>query len=303
MLISLHLLAAQLPRPRDRPPIVCPPAAWQLGTEIQRFCPTEKVRRYHGPNRSLDQITSGRADHPWRHAARRRTVRGRALGLLVADEAQHVKNPRSGRCQAFLTILARSRVALTGTPVENNLSSSGRFWTGPLRPAGSLGAFREVGRPDRVEGVIGHPSAQSLGPAVPAQATEVRSGHRAELPPKTITDQPVELTPNRSKLMKLRSGEHAADPVPPRDQPPRHGAEAAHFAEADHNHPAQFSGRGTAGRAIRQSSNCSTNCSTPSLSGTARCWSSPSTWRWPVCCHATSKSAESARCCSTAVPR
>lgn len=53
--------------------------------------------------------------------------------MVVADEAQHVKNPYSATAKALRTIPAPARVALTGTPVENNLSELWALldWTTP----------------------------------------------------------------------------------------------------------------------------------------------------------------------------
>ena len=74
-------------------------------------------------------------------------------GLVVADEAQHVKNAAllapPGRCARSRR---RRRVALTGTPVENNLTELWAIldWATP----GLLGSAQRlpqgVGRADRV---------------------------------------------------------------------------------------------------------------------------------------------------------
>ena len=76
------------------------------------------------------------------HAAPRR---GRRWDLVVADEAQHVKNPAPrprGRCGRSR---AAARVALTGTPVENNLTELWAIldWATPGL-LGSRNAFRKV---------------------------------------------------------------------------------------------------------------------------------------------------------------
>src|SRR3546814_8714779 len=42
--------------------------------------------------------------------------------LVVADEAQHIKSPASSTAKALRTIEAHARIALSGTPVENNLT-------------------------------------------------------------------------------------------------------------------------------------------------------------------------------------
>ncbi len=56
--------------------------------------------------------------------------------MVVADEAQHVKNPYSATAKALRTIPSPARVALTGTPVENNLSELWALldWTTPGLP-------------------------------------------------------------------------------------------------------------------------------------------------------------------------
>jgi SNF2 family DNA or RNA helicase len=205
MLISLHLLRRTNPQTAGPTLVVCPASLlgnWER--EIHRFAPGETVRRYHGPNRNLDQVTGGfvlttygtmRLDAelfeavPW--------------GLLVADEAQHVKNPRSAAAKALRTIPARSRVALTGTPVENNLSELWAIldWTTPGL-LGSLGSFRKKWA-DPIE-LEGSKSATRLLNRLvrPFLLRRRKSdpGIAPELPPKTVTDQPVELTPEQIKL-------------------------------------------------------------------------------------------------------
>ena len=42
--------------------------------------------------------------------------------LLVLDEAQAIKNPGSGQTKAVKALQARTRLALTGTPIENNVT-------------------------------------------------------------------------------------------------------------------------------------------------------------------------------------
>ncbi|MCB0870531.1 MAG: DEAD/DEAH box helicase [Solirubrobacterales bacterium] len=205
MLISLHLHRRLNPQTAGPTLVVCPASLlgnWER--EINRFAPTESVRRYHGPNRSLDQITSGfvlttygtmRLDAelfeavPW--------------GLLVADEAQHVKNPRSAGAKALRTIPARSRVALTGTPVENNLSELWAIldWTTPGL-LGTLGSFRKKWA-DPIEIEASESATRLLNRLVRPFLLRRRKsdpGIAPELPPKTITDQPVGLSPEQVKL-------------------------------------------------------------------------------------------------------
>jgi SNF2 family DNA or RNA helicase len=122
--------------------------------------------------------------------------------LVVADEAQHVKNPRSDTAKALRHIPAHARVALTGTPVENNLSDLWAIldWTTPGL-LGSLGEFRSRWA-QRVES--GEPgAADRLSRLVRPFLLRRRKsdpGIAPELPPKTETDQPVALSREQAGL-------------------------------------------------------------------------------------------------------
>jgi SNF2 family DNA or RNA helicase len=66
-----------------------------------------------------------------------------AWGLAVADEAQHAKNPLSRTARALRTLPSATRIALTGTPVENRLSELWSIldWSAPGL-LGTLDRFR-----------------------------------------------------------------------------------------------------------------------------------------------------------------
>ncbi len=66
------------------------------------------------------------------------------FGLLILDEAQHIKNPGTANARVCKSIHSDSRVVLTGTPLENSPED---LWSifDFLNPGmlGSLGAFKE----------------------------------------------------------------------------------------------------------------------------------------------------------------
>ncbi|MFH9180219.1 DEAD/DEAH box helicase [Streptomyces albogriseolus] len=214
-LISLHLLRQE--RPEDRGPtlVVCPASLlgnWER--EVGRFAPGTPVRRYHGPGRTLDGADEGfvlttygtmRLD-----AAR---LGAHTWGLVVADEAQHVKNPHSSTAKALRQIGARARIALTGTPVENNLSELWAVldWTTPGL-LGTHGAFRkrwiapiETERVLAAEGEGEQHTARLLAELVRPFLLRRRKtdpGIAPELPPKTETDRPVGLTAEQETLYR-----------------------------------------------------------------------------------------------------
>ncbi|MFJ1846067.1 MULTISPECIES: SNF2-related protein [unclassified Streptomyces] len=209
---TITLIALHLHRAHPAPTLVICPASL-LGNwhrEINRFAPGVPVRRFHGTDRTLAEPDGGfvlttygtmrssaaqLADHSW--------------GLIVADEAQHVKNPHSSTAKALRTIPAPARVALTGTPVENNLSELWALldWTTPGL-LGPLKAFRA--RHARIVESTGTAAGLANDEAVERLSRLVRPfllrrkksdpGIAPELPPKTETDHPVFLTREQATL-------------------------------------------------------------------------------------------------------
>lgn len=72
------------------------------------------------------------------------SLRERAWRLVILDEAQAIKNPAARQTRAVKELRAESRLALTGTPVENRL---GDLWSlfDFINP-GLLGGAQEFGR-------------------------------------------------------------------------------------------------------------------------------------------------------------
>ncbi|GAA0221947.1 DEAD/DEAH box helicase [Saccharothrix mutabilis subsp. mutabilis] len=197
-LIALHLH-------RDCGPtlVVCPASLlgnWER--EIGRFAPGVPVTRYHGSGREvahegfvLTTYGTMRLD-----AERLAEVE---WGLVVADEAQHVKNPSSDTAKALRRIPAAARVALTGTPVENSLTELWAVldWTTPgllgtlpafkARWAKPIEADRDRAAADRFAALI-RPFLLRRRKSDP--------GIAPELPPKTETDRPVALTREQAAL-------------------------------------------------------------------------------------------------------
>ena len=117
--------------------------------------------------------------------------------LVVADEAQHVKNARSSTAKALRTIESRVRVALTGTPMENNLTELWAIldWVIPGL-LGSRQAFRRVWASPIEAGVHEAKTRQFadlIGPFL-LRRRKSDPGIAPELPAKTETDHPLGLT-------------------------------------------------------------------------------------------------------------
>ncbi|MFE3559482.1 SNF2-related protein [Streptomyces sp. NPDC059193] len=145
--IALHLHRAETSA--TGPTLVVCPASlmtnWQR--EIARFAPGTHVVRYHGADRALDpeSLANTTVVITTYGTARRDAPALAAVpwDLVVADEAQHIKNSAAATAKALRALPARARLAVTGTPAENNLTELWAIldWTNPGL-FGTRAAFR-----------------------------------------------------------------------------------------------------------------------------------------------------------------
>ncbi|MFF4170414.1 SNF2-related protein [Streptomyces sp. NPDC001744] len=206
---TVTLIALHLRRARRAPTLVVCPASllgnWQR--EVEKFAPGVPVRRFHGADRELDGAGGGFVLTTYgtlRTSAAR--LAGHEWGMVVADEAQHVKNPFSATARALREISAPARVALTGTPVENNLSELWALldWTtpgllGPLKAFRSRHA-RAVENHDEIEHDEAVERLARLVRPFLLRRRKSDPGIVPELPPKTESDHPVPLTREQASL-------------------------------------------------------------------------------------------------------
>jgi superfamily II DNA or RNA helicase len=113
--------------------VIAPPAVVGNWTaEAARFTPDLRVVVHHGARRAgADEIAADVADADvvvTTYGTAVRDVEALAevsWARVVLDEAQAIKNPANDTSQQLRRIPARSRIALTGTPIENGL---GDLW-------------------------------------------------------------------------------------------------------------------------------------------------------------------------------
>ena len=184
-------------------------------------------------------------------------------GLVVADEAQHAKNPLSRTARELRALPAPARIALTGTPVENRLIELWSIldWTTPGL-LGQLEAFtRRVAVPvERYRDPEATARFAALVRPFLLRRRKTDPGIAPELPPKTETDRIVPLTAEQVTLYEAVVRETMAAIEHSRGhRAGRAGAQAADRAEADLQPPgavpeaARAAGRafGQAGRVRR----------------------------------------------------
>ncbi len=100
--------------------------------EAARFTPTLKVVEYGGPGREALQPELGKYDLVvTTYGTLRRDVGFLAtveFDTVILDEAQAIKNRDSQAAKASRLLVARHRLALTGTPIENHLGELGSLF-------------------------------------------------------------------------------------------------------------------------------------------------------------------------------
>jgi superfamily II DNA or RNA helicase len=132
---------------------------------------------------------------------------------LVVDEGHNIKNPDAKRTKAIKTIHAQHKLALTGTPIQNNLEELWSLFDYAMPGfLGSRSAFRQLyGRNGRVNWHAVRNGSAALKERVhPFILRRLKEDVAKELPQKTIVTQKVELTPPQVALYKqvLNSAEH-----------------------------------------------------------------------------------------------
>jgi SNF2 family DNA or RNA helicase len=129
--VIARLLHEQDRHDRQPPTLLIAPTSvlgnWRK--EIERFAPRLETLVHHGADRCREPeaFAAAARDKDVVIVSYNLALRDAALlqGIpwhrVVLDEAQNIKNPEAKQTKAILKLDARSRLALTGTPVENRL--------------------------------------------------------------------------------------------------------------------------------------------------------------------------------------
>ena len=122
--------------------VICPTTLmgnWMK--ELQMFAPSLDAVVYHGTERKLE------VNHDiilTTYAIMRIDVeelKKHQWGMVIVDEAQNIKNPDTAQTLAIKTLKADTKVAMTGTPVENRLTELWSIFD--FINQGYLGSLRE----------------------------------------------------------------------------------------------------------------------------------------------------------------
>ncbi len=147
----LTLLEALRQRQGDAKVLLVVPASllgnWER--EIRQFVPDLPFCRLHGATApKLEKILADTDTFlyltTYGIAARLQGLRSRTWDLLILDEAQAIKNPGTRQTRAVKELSARGRIAMTGTPIENDLSNLWSLFD--FLNTGLLGTAKEFDR-------------------------------------------------------------------------------------------------------------------------------------------------------------
>jgi len=150
---TVQVLALLLAHQGKGPSLLVAPASLLANwvAEIDRFAPDLRAQIVHPSSMSKEQMTNlfdfNEIDlviTSYGTLLRQPVFTTTDWKFLVLDEAQAIKNPKAKQTKAVKTIKATSRIALTGTPVENHL---GDLWSifDVINP-GLLGSDKQFSR-------------------------------------------------------------------------------------------------------------------------------------------------------------
>ncbi|MEU3019221.1 SNF2-related protein [Nocardiopsis sp. NPDC007018] len=239
--------------------LVCPVSLvgnWRK--EAARFAPGLRVHVQHGPDRpggnALARLVGGCDLVVTTYGVVARDAEelaGLPWHRVVCDEAQALKNHATRQARAVRSLPAATRIALTGTPVENNL---GELWSvmefaNPGLLGTAAGFQRAVGA--RAEAEEGSGEGTDLvrrltGPFVLRRLKTDRSVI-ADLPDKHEMRTWCTLTPEQASLYKAVADD-LAERMAEADEKERRGLVLSAMSRLKQicNHPAQFLGDGSA---------------------------------------------------------
>ncbi len=231
--------------------VIAPPAVvGNWASEARKFVPGLKVRVHHGPNRAegadIRRVVE-KADlviTTYGTAVRDIGELERIVwDKVVLDEAQAIKNPLSDTAQQLRRLDARTRVALTGTPIENGL---GDLWaiidfTNPGL-VGGRSAFisqlsRSTGSGDSAERAL-----RALNGILVFRRTKAEPAIAAELPDRIDELDHCAMTPEQIGLYQAILDNLVSETAQSEDGNQRKGAVLAAITALKQicNHPAAY---------------------------------------------------------------
>ncbi len=189
--------------------VIAPPAVvGNWANEAKKFIPDMKVHVHHGANRKKGTLST-----PFSKVDLVITTYGTAVrdmdelskitwGKVVIDEAQAIKNPQAETSQQLRRLDARTRVALTGTPIENGLGDlwSIMDWANAGLVGGRASFISQLTPAKRTDGSGGEAALKALNGILVYRRTKMEPEIAAELPDRIDELDHCAMTPEQIGL-------------------------------------------------------------------------------------------------------
>lgn len=205
---TIAMFACIYPR-ESRPSLVVMPRTllFNWAHELRRFAPHLKLFTYYGQQRDMQKAREYEIILTTYGLVRNdiEAFRKQAFSYLVLDESQHIKNPAAGVSKAVMLLNGEHRLALSGTPVENNLTelySLFRF----LNP-GMFGGLEEFNRAYGLPIQKNHDKDamnELRRKIAPFMLRRLKQEVLADLPPKVEQTLYVEMSPKQRTFYEQR---------------------------------------------------------------------------------------------------
>lgn len=208
---TIALLCSIYPAAKKPALIVMPRSLifnWQ--EELSKFAPHLKVATYYGTDRNLKEATEAQVILTTYALVRNDidSLKDVDFQLIVLDESQNIKNLAAQTTQAAWLLKSKHRLAISGTPIENNLDelySLFRF----LDPGmfGTPESFREI-YTIPIQRDEDHEAAESLRRKIfPFVLRRLKKDVLTDLPDRMDQTLYVEMTPEHARYYERRRAE------------------------------------------------------------------------------------------------
>lgn len=202
-----HILLEKEQGRLTKPALIVAPTSliFNWRQELERFTPGLSLLILHGTDRKdqhklIENYDVVLTTYPLIHRDKDIFLLS-SFYIMVLDESQAIKNPRTQTARAINLIDAKHKICLTGTPVENHL---GELWSqiNLIAPGllGNMKQFRTIFQDPIENGAIQERKEQLQKRIKPFVMRRTKSEVEPDLPPKTTIIRSLELSDSQKKL-------------------------------------------------------------------------------------------------------
>lgn len=122
---TITMLSLIYPKTKTPTLVVMPRSLlFNWNAELQKFAPQLKAYTYYGTTRDIEEAMKNQIILTTYAIVRNdiETFKDQSFNYIILDESQNIKNVSAQTTQAVNLLKAKHRLALSGTPIENNLT-------------------------------------------------------------------------------------------------------------------------------------------------------------------------------------